>query len=278
MRPQTLKAKAHIEHPLCPMKTLHTRANGKNHQKLMIAKGRHAPRMEGEWKSAPPKSEGASLKDTRKARIAAMTDQLRALGALFVRLGFQSGTAFAAASLPLVDPTVRHRLETDLLTPGGAAFLLPVESLYKMWADPSWRGRDGASAFGASKHLYMGDPAHHVKALYERLEIDVPPEFAAMPDHLTLLCEVAALYGDADNHPALRTFLDEHLDWLGAYDAELADCAAALDGNTALALYTEDRLQELDAAIAHVRSLLQEVQDATDRLEAELGKVEDPRG
>ncbi len=234
--------------------------------------------MEGEWKSAPPKSEGASLKDTRKARIAAMTDQLRTLGALFVRLGDQSDAAYEAASVASVDPAVRHRLETDLLTPGGAASLLPVESLYKMWADPSWRGRDGACAFGASKHLYMGDPAQHMMALYERLEIDVPPEFAAMPDHLTLLCEVAALYGDAGNHPALRSFLNEHLDWLGAYDAELAACTSALDGSTASTLCTKERLQELNAAIAHVRSLLKEVQNTTDRLEAELGKVEDPRG
>ena len=100
-----------------------------------------------------------------------------------------------------------------------------------------------APEFGGARGLYLGDAARHVQALYEALKVEVPKRFAAMPDHLSLLCELLALYMEAGNKEAARLLAQDHFDWLDAYDAALderaerAASASAFDeeGRAALA-------------------------------------------
>lgn len=123
---------------------------------------------------------------------------------------------------------VRCRLENEVLTLGAPAAAVPVESLYKPWADGRERRRGVSAEFGAARHLLLGDSAQHMRALYRALELEVPMEFCAMPDHVTLMTEVVALCVDAGNHEAALALLSEHFDWLDAYEQTLLAHAAAL--------------------------------------------------
>ena len=127
--------------------------------------------------------------------------------------------------------------EREVLAPGMPLAAMPVESLYKPWTSLP------GSQFGGARRLYLGDAARHVQALYEALQVEVPKRFAAMPDHLTLVCELLALYVDAGNEEAARQLAQDHFDWLDTYDAALneraeqAASASAFDeeGRAALA-------------------------------------------
>ena len=98
----------------------------------------------------------------------------------------------AAAGAPLQEalslPTwpARSSFQNELLVPGMPLAAMPVESLYKAWSTQQ------GNAFGATRGLYLGDPARHLSQVYRELAIEVPAEFASMPDHLTLELELLA--------------------------------------------------------------------------------------
>lgn len=182
---------------------------------------------------------------------------VRALGALFALWGADYPAAYEEAragaieglSVPAVPSApVRRRLENEVLTLGSLAATLPVESLYKPWASAS--GGDGGepAQFGAARNLLLGDSAQHMRVLYDGLELDVPPAYEAMPDHVALLTEVACLYAEAGNGEAVRDLLADHLDWLGAYEDALAARLAALEARPLPGTQHHD---ELAAALAH---------------------------
>lgn len=145
---------------------------------------------------------------------------------------------------------MRCRLENEVLTLGAPAAAVPVESLYKPWADGRERRRGVSAEFGAARHLLLGDSAQHMRALYRALELEVPMGFCAMPDHVTLMTEVVALCVDAGNHEAALALLSEHFDWLDAYEQTLLAHAAALSSAPPSA-----RTDELARALAHGREL-----------------------
>lgn len=141
--------------------------------------------------------------------------------------------------------SVRSTLQNDVLVSGMPFAAMPVESLYKAWsAQPG-------NAFGASRGLYMGDAAHHLIAVYAKLAIDVPIAFASMPDHLTLQLELVALLLEVGGDKAVRSLVSDHFDWLGNYDAALADCAALVQASAVPAPRRQDLLQ----GIAFLRAL-----------------------
>lgn len=196
-----------------------------------------------------------------------LANRLRALGALFVPLGsLGAEAAYTEAGLEPPAPRIRRRLELDVFTPGGAVSLLPVESLYRMWADPQARGRRNACAFGAARHMYLGDSAHHVKAILRRLGLEVPEGFEAMPDHISLLCELAAIFAESGNVGALGGFLREHFDWTATYASELASRRAELEACRDESM----RASECVEAIDHVLALLAEVDDVVAQLTGRL--------
>ena len=145
----------------------------------------------------------------------------------------------AAAGAPLQEalslPTwpARSSFQNELLVPGMPLAAMPVESLYKAWSTQQ------GNAFGATRGLYLGDPARHLSQVYRELAIEVPAEFASMPDHLTLELELLALAAD-------------HLDWLCEYDAALADRADMVAHNEAL---PSVRRRNLLDGIAFLRAL-----------------------
>lgn len=176
----------------------------------------------------------------------------------------------ALETLRTPDAALRRRFEREVLTAGGMAAALPVESLYAPWS--CGRGRD-ASEFGASRHLYLGDSAQHVLALYDRLEVKVPPAFAAMPDHAVLLGELAALYAEAGNSDAAATFLRDHFGWLDAYDRTLAERQQGLGLREGL---QDARRDELAWSLAHGRALVAQLSRAVTWASRVLDKENDP--
>lgn len=115
----------------------------------------------------------------------------------------------ASLSAPLSFDDYRHFFNL-VLTPGIPHALPPVESLYK-----DWGGRQAGIQHGQG--FYLGDSAHHAKKVFETLEIEIPADFAAMPDHLILLLELYTfLCEHADAHGA-QEFAARHFDWLEIY-------------------------------------------------------------
>lgn len=122
---------------------------------------------------------------------------------------------------------------------------MPVESLYKPWTSLP------GSQFGGARGLYLGDAARHVQALYEALKVEIPKRFAAMPDHLSLLCELLALYMEAGNKEAARLLAQDHFDWLDAYDAALDERAERAASASA---FDEEERAALARGIGQVRA------------------------
>ena len=136
-----------------------------------------------------------------------------------------------------------HALGTTVLEGGMPLAALPVESLYKPW--------DGRA--GSAKGMYLGPSAAKMTELLKALELDLPREFSAMPDHLALLLETLSVFLDARNDSEAAEFARLHLDWLADYRTALEDrrgrVAGALDGGA-----TEHELAEsLSRAIASLK-------------------------
>ncbi len=110
-----------------------------------------------------------------------------------------------------------------VLTPGMPHALPPVESLYK-----DWGGRQAGLQHGQG--FYLGDSAREVTRLCAALEIDIPEEYAAIPDHLVLLLELFVFLRTNASAEETRAFAASHFDWLGTYRNLLAKRVAADDG------------------------------------------------
>ena len=203
-------------------------------------------------------SEREVVRDAAQANVCAKAAYLSTIGALFSRWGDDYEAAYEAARATAADlaiapatpvGAVRCRLENEVLTLGAPAAAVPVESLYKPWADGRERRRGVSAEFGAARHLLLGDSAQHMRALYRALELEVPMEFCAMPDHVTLMTEVVALCVDAGNHEAALALLSEHFDWLDAYEQTLLAHAAALSSAPPSAR-TDELAQGRELAVA----------------------------
>ncbi len=206
-----------------------------------------------------------TTKSKNMGSIKESTNRLHALGMLFTILDDDVSEAYADASLTAPEMRIRRRFELDILTPGGAVSLLPVESLYKTWINPQCNCKE-RYALGAMKHLYLGDSALHMRALFKSLEIEVPIEFSAMPDHLALLCELAFIYGEVGNLCALEVFLDEHFNWITTYVEELIERKLTFENSQE----PDKRTLECVKAIEHTLMLLNEVDKTLIELRREL--------
>ena len=60
----------------------------------------------------------------------------------------------------------RSSFQNELLVPGMPLAAMPVESLYKAWSTQQ------GNAFGATRGLYLGDPARHLSQVYRELAND----------------------------------------------------------------------------------------------------------
>ena len=103
----------------------------------------------------------------------------------------------------------------------GKQSALPVESIYKKWTeDPTAR----LPIAGSTGYL-MGDPALHAQYLLNHYQLQVPPDYRMMPDHLLLLLELLSFL--LENRPVAEAdlFLRQHFDWLDAF----AEALEAID-------------------------------------------------
>ena len=94
----------------------------------------------------------------------------------------------------------------------GKKTALPVESVYKKWTEDQTARLPIAGSTG----YLMGDAALHARYLLDHYELEVPPDYRMMPDHLVLLLELAAFILQNRTDDEARLFLSQHLDWLEA--------------------------------------------------------------
>ncbi|MGI6450531.1 MAG: TorD/DmsD family molecular chaperone [Desulfitobacteriia bacterium] len=98
-----------------------------------------------------------------------------------------------------------------------AASVPPVESVYKVWTtDESYQ-----VPFKKRKGYLMGDSALHIKHILNSLNLEIPPEYELMPDHLTILLELYAFFLRRGFLKEARQFREDHLDWLPDFYAAL---------------------------------------------------------
>ena len=103
----------------------------------------------------------------------------------------------------------------------GKQSALPVESVYKKWTDdPTAR----LPIAGSTGYL-MGDAALHARYLLDHYGFTIPPDYQMMPDHLSLLLELAAFLLRHRSDEECRLLFSQHLDWLGHF----ADALATMD-------------------------------------------------
>lgn len=93
----------------------------------------------------------------------------------------------------------------------------PVESLYTDWEVP---GKTNP-VIGKQKGLYLGASARYMRALIERLGLEVPPAYADCPDHLALELDLVAVLLRSGMDAEARQFLAERFDWLTDYRLKL---------------------------------------------------------
>ena len=122
------------------------------------------------------------------------------VNALFAPPTYEEKQAFAA----------RH------FTGGLPESAVPVESLYRTWSAGA-----APAPFSQQQGLYLGDSAHYLRELVERLGMEVPPAFAACPDHLALELDLVAVMLRSGMREEARQFLAERFAWLTAYRMRL---------------------------------------------------------
>lgn len=115
-------------------------------------------------------------------------------------------------------------------------FAPPVESVYKIWtSDQSCQ-----APMKNSKGYLLGDYALHIRHIIEALNLEIPPEYELIPDHLAVLLEIYAyLLGETRLEEACQ-FKKDHLDWL----PDLYEAISALAVNQPYK-YAVEKLQDI---------------------------------
>jgi len=93
-------------------------------------------------------------------------------------------------------------------------FVLPVESIYKVWSE------DGSMA--GAKDMIMGPPALDMRKRYRALGVELPKRFKDQPDHIALLLEYGGLLCEANDRAAQQDFVAAHFDdWIEQFEEEV---------------------------------------------------------
>jgi TorA maturation chaperone TorD len=109
------------------------------------------------------------------------------------------------------------KAEYDRLFSGlGKEFISLVESFYKPWT----RDARCALPFASETGLLMGDSAAHLAAAYERCGLEVAEEFKACPDHIVTELEFLSYLYEQGTDVGVKTFIEDHLDWVSLLSKE----------------------------------------------------------
>ena len=104
-----------------------------------------------------------------------------------------------------------------LFSDTGAERISLVESFYKPWT----RDPHCTLPFATGKGFLMGDSAIHLSMIYGECGLEPEASFKGMPDHLVIELEfLSYLYQGGDNK-GIRTFIEDHLDWIPLLKEEL---------------------------------------------------------
>lgn len=128
------------------------------------------------------------------------------------------------------------------ISDGEKAAALPVESLYKPWTQDS----TCTLPFAKSKGYLQGDSALHIRYLLNEFQIQIPPEYAGMPDHITILLELLAYFIEFAQEEFTKQFITDHFDWL----EEFSEKHAEVSGHPFYLQVTGYLIKVLDAMLA----------------------------
>ena len=91
------------------------------------------------------------------------------------------------------------------------------ESFYKAWTlDPYC-----PLSFASERGLLMGDSALHLLEIYHHCGLEVPEEFKGYPDHIALELEFLSYLYQWATDIEIKTFIEDHLDWIPLLKEEL---------------------------------------------------------
>lgn len=118
--------------------------------------------------------------------------------------------------LPIDPPTIDGSEFTNdyvaLFEAAQTPYAPPAESPYKPW----YGSRNGG--------LMGGPPAADIRDRYQRIGAEIPEAYPA--DHISLQLEYGSYLLEAGEHDEYRIFVENHLDWLPAFE-QATDAAAA---------------------------------------------------
>ncbi|WP_079508515.1 TorD/DmsD family molecular chaperone [Mesobacillus jeotgali] len=109
------------------------------------------------------------------------------------------------------------RIHTKAIGSAEENAVFPIESLYKPWT----QDETCTLPFACEKGYLLGDPAMHINFILNELQIEIPNEYRGIPDHLSILLELAAYFIENAPEKFSKGFIRDHLDWLTEFERQL---------------------------------------------------------
>jgi len=123
-------------------------------------------------------------------------------------------------SLRIYNP-VYKKLKADYHSLFFPLYVVPVESVYKEWAETD----DVTGAMKGDKGYIMGDPAVEMINRYRMAGIEIPQLYKDTPDHIAILLEYASLLCENIGKDERACFVSGHLDWVEALRTDIHKCS-----------------------------------------------------
>jgi len=160
-------------------------------------------------------------------------------------------------SLRIYNP-VYKKLKADYHSLFFPLYVVPVESVYKEWAETD----DVTGAMKGDKGYIMGDPAVEMINRYRMAGIEIPQLYKDTPDHIAILLEYASLLCENIGKDERACFVSGHLDWVEALRTDIHKCSesnffrAVADITVAFIRYERANLMTINqVGIAHPTSI-----------------------
>ena len=116
---------------------------------------------------------------------------------------------------------VYKKLKADYHSLFFPLYVVPVESVYKEWAETD----DVTGAMKGDKGYIMGDPAVEMINRYRMAGIEIPQLYKDTPDHIAILLEYASLLCENIGKDERACFVSGHLDWVEALRTDIHKCS-----------------------------------------------------
>ena len=117
--------------------------------------------------------------------------------------------------------SVYNKLKADYHSLFFPLYVVPVESVYKEWAETD----DVTGAMKGDKGYIMGDSAVEMIHRYRMAGIEIPQLYKDTPDHIAILLEYASLLCENIGKDERACFVSGHLDWVEALRTDIHKCS-----------------------------------------------------